>query len=153
MTISIRKPAGTILILRTTGPNPVTIPAEFAITVDQIELRPGDDIAPISVNAAELGQGNDVVPLSIDTTELGQGNDVVAPQADAKDKSGKGKYIDERMAKLLIDNPSTIGWTVDDWAKKLKCSKSTVHGTATWKTIMTTRKLMELDKWMRRRHQ
>jgi hypothetical protein len=64
----------------------------------------------------------------------------------AKKSSTKGKRIDERMAKKLLENPNSVWWTADHWASQLKCTKSTVHGTPTWEKIMTMRKAREAER-------
>ena len=52
----------------------------------------------------------------------------------------KGKQIDARMLAMIRDDSESIYWSAEEWAKKLRCSKSTVVATKTWKeTIKTIR--------------
>ncbi|MCI0642089.1 MAG: hypothetical protein L0Y72_09975 [Gemmataceae bacterium] len=68
-------------------------------------------------------------------------NDVLMATRDKK-----GKLINERMAARLMENPECVWWTVEYWAKSLKCSKSTVNESPAWDKIMTMRKLREAEK-------
>jgi hypothetical protein len=58
----------------------------------------------------------------------------------------KGKRIDERMAKILLNNALSVDWTAHYWAEQLECSRSTVVECSTWEKIMTMRKLREAEK-------
>jgi hypothetical protein len=49
-------------------------------------------------------------------------------------KATKGKRIDEKMLATIRDNPEAIYWSSGKWKIHLKCAKSTVVGTQTWKT-------------------
>jgi len=70
-------------------------------------------------------------------------------------KSGsqrKGKLINERMMKKLQeDRENCLGWSARDWADHLGCSKSTVHGTKTWKMILAGRKFNEAERLARQK--
>jgi hypothetical protein len=61
-------------------------------------------------------------------------------------KKTKGKQVNERMKELLLKDGSRLEWSVEQWAGKLKCSKSTVAGTETWQKILNARALREADR-------
>jgi hypothetical protein len=69
-----------------------------------------------------------------------------------QDKKRKGKHIDERMMKKLLENPASVNWTAEDWAKELQCSKSTIHAARTWETILIARKLREAENVTTQKH-
>jgi hypothetical protein len=65
-------------------------------------------------------------------------------QADNSDAKGarpaKGrKNINARMLESIQANPETLGWNSVQWAMHLKCSKSSVVETTTWKDLAMRR--------------
>ncbi|MDG1510508.1 MAG: hypothetical protein P8R31_02365, partial [Mariniblastus sp.] len=43
--------------------------------------------------------------------------------------------VNQRMAGKITENYEALGWNSTQWAKHLKCAKSTVVATATWKQL------------------
>jgi len=60
-----------------------------------------------------------------------------------KNDREKGKTrqatVNEQMAGMIMKNPNAMGWSSPEWAKTLKCGKSTVVETPTWKNLETVR--------------
>jgi hypothetical protein len=64
--------------------------------------------------------------------------------------------VNARMIETIQSNHEAMGWTCTQWAKHLRCGKSTVAETKTWKdiTMARDRKRAELAtdrRWRRRR--
>jgi hypothetical protein len=54
--------------------------------------------------------------------------------------------VNQRMLEILERQSEAIGWSAEDWAGKLGCSKSTVHGTDAWqKRIKPARALQKAE--------
>lgn len=53
---------------------------------------------------------------------------------------GKRKSINGRMLHAILKNPKAIGWTAVRFAGQLKCAKSSVIATQTWKELQIIRK-------------
>jgi hypothetical protein len=66
--------------------------------------------------------------------------------------SGGRKMINERMIATLKSNPEAMNWSAQRWADELKCSKSSVAETDTWKTTLRAMKARErAERELRRR--
>ncbi len=66
-------------------------------------------------------------------------------------KKNNGKIVNERMATTIISDPTCINWSASEWATKLHCAEASVKEAATWRTIMTARKLQEAENATRSR--
>lgn len=66
-------------------------------------------------------------------------------------KTEKEFTIDQRMKLLLLEQPGSDGWTVQQFASELKCSKGGVHKTDTWQMLNSARKLGKIEKTKDRR--
>lgn len=66
-------------------------------------------------------------------------------------KDGKLPSIDDRMKLLLFNKPESNGWTVSQFVAELKCSRSGVADTATWKMLEAARKLGKAERRKDRR--
>ena len=81
--------------------------------------------------------------------------DEVQPTSDeskaTKPTGGKPATVNERMAGTIMENSEAIGWNSVQWAKRLKCSRSTVTATPTWKKLESARQ-EEKAKRMEDRH-
>lgn len=54
--------------------------------------------------------------------------------------------VNARMLELMQKDPKVKGWTCQEWAKKLGCARSTVHGTETWKMLGQFRLEQKADR-------
>jgi len=52
----------------------------------------------------------------------------------------KGKRINERILGMLQQKTESLGWSAQQWADALGCSKSTIVETHTWKTTLSAAK-------------
>ena len=57
----------------------------------------------------------------------------------------------ERMAGTIMENPDAMGWNSPQWAKYLKCGRSTVVQTATWKKLESARLSAKAERMKDRR--
>ena len=64
-------------------------------------------------------------------------------------KRSKGT-VNARMLETLQKNSESRGWTCTRWSKLLKCAKSTVVETATWKVLAMARKKISAERAMDR---
>jgi hypothetical protein len=55
-------------------------------------------------------------------------------------RSGARATVNARMMDIYSKNPESLGWSVQTWADKVGCVKSTIHGTQTWKWLNAQRK-------------
>jgi hypothetical protein len=62
----------------------------------------------------------------------------------------RGRRINERMEEMFKKDARRLDLSVEEWAKELGCSKSTVHGTQTWNLILNTRAMREVEKHRRK---
>jgi hypothetical protein len=76
-----------------------------------------------------------------------QGDD----QAEATKPTGKPAKVNERMAGTIMENPEAMGWNSAQWARHLKCGKSSVVQTATWKKLESARQLAKAERMKDRR--
>jgi hypothetical protein len=61
-------------------------------------------------------------------------------------KHTKGKGIDARMLKVLLENFESHGWSATQWANHLGCASGTVKGTPTWKEkLKATRAIQKAE--------
>jgi hypothetical protein len=58
----------------------------------------------------------------------------------------KSATVDERMAKMFLEDPERVWWPASKWATALGCSDGMVKQTTTWRNIMTARALLKADK-------
>ncbi len=48
----------------------------------------------------------------------------------------KKATINIRMLEIIQKDPAeSLGWTITEWSERLKCSRSSVHGTEAWKNL------------------
>jgi hypothetical protein len=78
---------------------------------------------------------------------------LVAAPPSVPAQARKGKRIDERMKEMLEKDATRLGWSAEQWAKALHCSKSTVADTPTWELILNTRAMREAEKLRRKDHE
>jgi len=60
-------------------------------------------------------------------------------EAPTTDKQEPAATVNQRMAGTIMENPEAMGWNSIQWAKQLKCAKSSVVETATWKKLNSAR--------------
>ncbi|MGI6414352.1 MAG: hypothetical protein ACOX1P_01685 [Thermoguttaceae bacterium] len=72
---------------------------------------------------------------------------IPAGTIDLLEEAGKGNRgsIDGRMLDAILKDPTAIGWTAVRWAEHLKCARSSVIATQTWKELQTIRKEQRQD--------
>jgi hypothetical protein len=88
----------------------------------------------------------------LDPTTADETTTPTAP--DRSDQNRKRKRINERMMEMLALDGTRIGWSARQWAEVLKCSKSTVVETHTWKvTIRSAMALREAENLRRKSHE
>jgi hypothetical protein len=63
---------------------------------------------------------------------------------------GRAK-INARMLETIQNNPEAMGWTSPQWAKHLKCAKSSVVDTETWKDLTMRRQRNRAERAQDRR--
>jgi hypothetical protein len=71
-----------------------------------------------------------------------------------KPTGGKPKQaatVNCRMAGTIMENPEAMGWNSTQWAKHLKCGKSSVVETATWKKLESARLQAKAERMKDRR--
>ena len=68
-----------------------------------------------------------------------------------KPTGGKRATVNERMAGTIMENPEAMGWNSPQWAKHLKCGKSSVVETATWKKLESARLQAKAERMKDRR--
>ena len=61
------------------------------------------------------------------------------PTTANKSRRAKGKNINAQMLALAIIEPSSLYWTCQQWADRLKCRPSTVCETKAWEKFTTAR--------------
>tara|TARA_B100001123_G_scaffold386875_1_gene461699 strand:+ start:331 stop:1092 length:762 start_codon:yes stop_codon:yes gene_type:complete len=66
-------------------------------------------------------------------------------------KSGPKATVNVRMLAVIQENPEAIGWSCSEWAKHLKCARSTVVATMTWKTFKRHREMDKAERDLSRR--
>jgi hypothetical protein len=71
-----------------------------------------------------------------ETPKIPESDSEVAPSSKRRIKKPS---VNDRMRLTLLDNDEALGWSASKWAEHLKCTKSTVAGTDTWKTLEQTR--------------
>jgi hypothetical protein len=77
---------------------------------------------------------------------------VAEDEAEAtKPTGGKPATVNERMAGTIMKNPEAMGWNSPQWVKHLKCGKSTVVATATWKKLESARLQAQAERIKDRR--
>ncbi|MDA1326297.1 MAG: hypothetical protein O3C34_16325 [Proteobacteria bacterium] len=59
--------------------------------------------------------------------------------------------VNERMAGTIMEKPEAMGWNSPQWAKFLKCGKSSVVETATWKILEIARLQAKAERMNDRR--
>lgn len=65
---------------------------------------------------------------------------------------GKRPGINARMLEAMQANPQMVmGWSAARWAKHLKCAKSSIAATATWKDLMMARERVKAERAVNRR--
>ncbi len=65
--------------------------------------------------------------------------------------TGKPATVNERMAGTIMATPEAMGWNSAQWAKHLKCGKSSVVETATWKKLESARLQAKAERMKDRR--
>jgi hypothetical protein len=66
-------------------------------------------------------------------------------------KSPRKATVNIRMLEVIQDNPESLGWNSPQWARHLKCGKSTVVETKTWKDLRTGRERERAERALDRR--
>ena len=61
------------------------------------------------------------------------------PPKVAANKRSRPPTVNERMGGAIFESPEAVGWNSTQWAKYLKCAKSTVVETAVWKALENAR--------------
>jgi len=82
----------------------------------------------------ELADSNDS-----DQVEGNLSNDASSSSTYARKGNGPKATVNERMAGTIMKNPDAMGWNSTQWAKHLRCAKSSVVETATWKKLESAR--------------
>lgn len=81
------------------------------------------------------------------------GNTEKRTQPPKKSPKGKPKAtVNARMLEIMSDDPEVRGWTAQQWAKKLKCGRSTVVETKTWQDLELVREKQKAERAKDRRH-
>lgn len=57
---------------------------------------------------------------------------VAASEAAKPPRDGRGKNIDAKMLKIMVEFPASHSWTIREWADHLECGPSTVGESKTW---------------------
>ena len=73
------------------------------------------------------------------------------PTSRKASKSGRKATVNVRMLEAIQENPEAMGWNSPKWAKFLKCGKSSVVETKTWKTLSTSRERERAERALDRR--
>lgn len=60
--------------------------------------------------------------------------------------TGTAKTADDRMRSVLESRPEAAGWSAQQFATSLSCSKSTIHGCKTWKHLQSMRAMQKQDR-------
>jgi hypothetical protein len=63
-----------------------------------------------------------------------------------KQPSGKRILVNNQMATILTMQIESVDWTAQQWADRLKCSKSTVAATQMWKALLARRNGVRLER-------
>jgi len=63
----------------------------------------------------------------------------------------KSKNVNVRMLDTILKNWNARGWTCTEWANYLKCGRSTVVETPTWKELAIARERLKLERQKDRR--
>jgi len=95
---------------------------------------------------AELA-GREITDATIEAGNAAQGDD----EAEPIKPTGKPATVNERMAGTIMENPEAMGWNSAQWAKHLKCGKSSVVETATWKKLESARLQAKAERMKDRR--
>jgi len=66
--------------------------------------------------------------------------------APAANGNVKGKQVNARMLEEIMNNPNARGWTAAKWASHLKCAKSSVIDTPTWKALREHRETLRAER-------
>jgi hypothetical protein len=64
----------------------------------------------------------------------------------------KRKNINARMLETIQMNPDAMGWSSEKWRVHLKCAKSSVVATPTWKDLLIRRDRERAERSRDRRH-
>ena len=64
---------------------------------------------------------------------------------------GKRATVNQRMASTIMENPAAMEWNSARWAKYLKCAKSSVVETVTWKKFGMNRAQVQAQRATDRR--
>jgi hypothetical protein len=73
------------------------------------------------------------------------------PTSRKASKSGRKATVNVRMLEAIQENPEAMGWNSPKWAKFLKCVKSSVVETKTWKGLSTSRERERAERALDRR--
>ncbi len=103
-------------------------------SADALSVTEAADILDGKVSAFGFGEG----------CRRAAGNDLGADSETEGTKPTREKpkppaTVNERMAGTIMENPEAMGWNSTKWSKHLKCGKSTVVETATWKKLESAR--------------
>ncbi len=71
--------------------------------------------------------------------------------AEATKPTEKPATVNERMAGTIMENSEAMGWNSAQWAKHLKCAKSSVVDAATWKKLESARQQAKAERMKDRR--
>jgi hypothetical protein len=71
--------------------------------------------------------------------------------AEVRGETRRGKNIHARMLETIQEIPEAMGWSSIQWARHLKCAKSTVVGTTTWKNFTMLREQAKAKRALDRR--
>lgn len=62
-------------------------------------------------------------------------------------EEGDEQSVNTRMMELLAENrEAAYGWSVQQWAERLGCTKAAIHKTRMWKAIMEYREKNRRDR-------
>jgi hypothetical protein len=67
-------------------------------------------------------------------------DDVDKPPGQTGKSARRKATVKERMAGIILENSAAMGWNSSRWARELKCAKSTVVETSTWRAFEKARK-------------
>ena len=99
------------------------------------------------IEAGNAAQGDDEDNAIPTGGEPAQGDDESEPTK----PTGKRATVNERMVGTIMANPEAMGWNSAQWAKHLKCGKSSVVETATWKKLESARLQAQAERMKDRR--
>jgi len=73
------------------------------------------------------------------TDEIVEAGNAARRDKPAGEKLGRKAKVNDRMAGTMIENSEAMGWNSSQWAKHLKCGRSTVVETQAWKKLESAR--------------